>query len=463
MKRLPGKLERAFVQELETRGLAGAEQVSWRTWARYFVDFSLKYGHAPRDATTIPLFLQKLAQKGQGEAKQRDAEEAVKVLIEVLGRFPEPSPVRRGEERIVPAERSEAPAEVAGRDEGRPAGDGGGGGDVAGGSWIKQYEKLRGVLAVGQYALTTRRSYTHWIHQFQGFLRSASPEGIDSEAAGAFLTYIAQEKEVSASTQNQAFNALLFFFRNVLDREFAPEGVKRARRTKYVPQTLTRQEIDSVIAGMPAPYSLLAKLLYGCGLRQAEALDLRVHNFDFDLRVLTIHRGKGQKDRTVPLPEVLIAELRAHLEEVRGVYDGDMEKGFSGAFMPRRGSAKAWDPRAVQWQWQFFFPATRLTRVGDGGETRRFHLHSNRFATLLRKSVLELGTHKKVSAHTFRHSFASHLLMANYDIKTIQEMLGHSDIRTTMIYLQTVPSRTKKGRRSPMDLPPSDQPPQDDE
>ena len=307
----------------------------------------------------------------------------------------------------------------------------------SGASWVAEYEQLHDILAVGQYALTTRRAYTQWIRQFQGFLGSAPPAGIDSAAAAAFLTHIAREKKVGASTQNQAFNALLFFFKNVLGLEFKPEGVERAKVTKCVPQTLTRGEIDEITGLLPPPYRLLGRLMYGCGLRLAEALELRVHNFDFDLQILTIHRGKGQKDRTVPLPGVLIEDLQAHMGETREVFEADLAAGFSGAFMPMRGSAKRWDQRVKEWQWQFFFPVARLTSVKGGEELRRYHLHANRFSDLLRKAALEAGTHKKVSSHIFRHSFASHLVMANFDIKTVQEMMGHSDIRTTMIYLQT--------------------------
>jgi integron integrase len=269
-----------------------------------------------------------------------------------------------------------------------------------------------------------------------------------------FLTHLARDKGVGAATQNQAFNALLFFYRRVLEIEYAPEGVTRARRTKYVPQTLTREEIDAVISGIPAPYSLLAGLLYGCGLRLTEALTLRVHSFDFDLGVLTVHRGKGQKDRTVPLPAVLREDLSAQMRKVREVYESDLGAGYCGAFMPKGSESAAWNRRATKWEWQFFFPATELTRLTGNGDLRRYHLHPNRFGDLLRQSAKRLGTHKKISAHTFRHSFASHLLLANFDIKTIQEMLGHSDVRTTMIYVQTVPSRTKKQRVSPLDFPP---------
>ena len=480
MRELPPILVKAYTEELVALGLSQRDQGAWKRWARFYIDFSLKYKHPPRSGATLPKFQKKLASKGQGEEKRAEAGRAIVVLLKVLSRFAEPTgaaeqeagskveedpgdylvgglPERRRSGRSARStQRGETGHSEGGSADGsREVGEGA---NPGAGSWVEEYEALANAFAIGQYAPTTRRSYTHWVRQFQGFLRSASPSGIGSEDAAAFLTYIAREKGVAAATQNQAFNALLFFYRHVLGKDFKPDGVERARKTKYVPQTLTRAEIDEVAGLMPTPYSLLVRVLYGCGLRLTEALETRVHNFDFDLGLLTIHRGKGEKDRTVPLPEVLLPEFKEHLSKVRAQFAKDKAAGFAGAFMPKRGSQKNWDRRALDWQWQYFFPAARLTRVekGEEQEWRRYHLHATRFSMLLRKAVTKTGIHKKVSAHTFRHSFASHLVMANFDIKTVQEMLGHSDIRTTMIYLQTVPARTKKDRRSPLDLPPGE-------
>ncbi|MEM8956166.1 MAG: integron integrase [Verrucomicrobiota bacterium] len=461
---LPNILEKAFLDELEILEVPHQRRAHWQKWARYYIDFSLKYGYSPRDPATLDPFLAKLAAKNQGTSKQAEAAKAVTLLRQVMQRFPAPLPeVERhpnhkkskiaeqttpldhypvhGKNKHQIAEAPDNSENILQPNQAKP-----------GASWEFAYQKLADILAVKQYALATRRSYTHWIKQFQSFVASVPPDSLDSSQAARFLTHLASKKRVGASTQNQAFNALLFFFKKVLNRDFQPEGVTRARRTKYVPQILTREEIGQIAEAMPPPYTLLTKLLYGCGLRLTEALTLRVHNFDFEVRILTVHRGKGQKDRTVPLPEVLVSDLRSHLADVRDTYESDLAAGFAGAFMPVRGSQKKWDQLATQWQWQFFFPAKRLTKIKKDNQSRRYHLHSNRFSQLLREAVTSLGTHKKVSAHTFRHSFASHLLMANYDIKTIQEMLGHSDVRTTMIYLQTVPSRTKKDRQSPLDI-----------
>jgi integron integrase len=258
---------------------------------------------------------------------------------------------------------------------------------------------------------------------------------------------------VGASAQNQAFNALLFFFRHVLERDFElGDTVTRAKRRKYIPQILTQEEIEAIVMEIGYPYSLVTQLLYGCGLRLTEALSLRVQNFDFDQMVLTVRRGKGGKDRTVPIPDSLRDPLQEHLIRVETLYGTDEEHpDFLGSFMPE-GSPETWRSRSKQWPWQFFFPARTLTLVPDENGYRRYHLHSTHFGKRLRRTVRKLKFTKRVTAHTFRHSFASHLLLANYDIRTVQVMLGHSDVKTTMIYTQTVPSRTLKEQKSPLDL-----------
>ena len=195
----------------------------------------------------------------------------------------------------------------------------------------------------------------------------------------------------------------------------------------------------------------MVKLLYGCGLRISECLGLRVGCFNLDAGILTVHDGKGQKDRTVPLPAVLEEELRARLRELRILHRSDIAKGYAGVFLPARLEKKCKNaPRKFIWQW--FFPAPRLTHVEKADEYRRYHLQPSHVRNALQRVVEDLGIPKRVTPHTFRHSFASHLLRADYDIRTIQELLGHSDVKTTMIYTHTVPSRTKKERRSPLDF-----------
>jgi integron integrase len=267
-----------------------------------------------------------------------------------------------------------------------------------------------------------------------------------------FITHLAVECGVSASSQNQAFNALLFFFRNVLQKDFGEiRGVVRAKRKPYIPVVLSRQEVDAVVRNLYPPYDLVAKLLYGCGLRLSECLKLRIHNFNLDAGVLTVHDGKGKKDCTVPLPRSILPELLAQLEQVKSLHERDMQKGYAGVFLDNLLEKKYRSaPQELVLQW--FFPAKTLTTIEGLQERRRYHLHESLVQKAIKAAVRRAKLTKRVSSHTFRHSFATHLLQANYDIRTIQELLGHSDVKTTMIYTHAVPSRTVKEARSPMDF-----------
>ena len=313
--------------------------------------------------------------------------------------------------------------------------------------------KLREEIRVRHYSAKTLTSYYGWARKFQTFVRSKTPVLLDTDDVKRYLTWLAMEKKVAASTQNQAFNALLFFYRHVLGMEFGKvDGVVRAKRRKYVPVVLSRKEIDTVISKLEPPFDLIVKLLYGCGLRISECLDLRVNVFNLEMGVLTIHDGKGGKDRTVPLPEVLIPEIRSQLEVVRSTLEQDLSsENFAGTFLPHaleRKYPKA--PKEFIWQW--FFPAILLTKVSGANEFRRYHLHVSHVNKAIKTASASTTLTKRVTAYTFRHSFASHLLQANYDIRTIQKLLGHSDVQTTMIYTHTVKSSTNKEPRSPLDF-----------
>lgn len=313
-------------------------------------------------------------------------------------------------------------------------------------------ESIKNEIELRHYSKKTLKAYTLWAEKLRYFTKSKLPESLTPEDVKAFLTFLAVKKKVSASSQNQAFNALLFFFRHVLKKEFRKiEGVVRAKRKPYIPVVLSREEIDRILQNLQYPFDLVVKLLYGCGLRLSECLKLRIHNFNFDHHVLTIHDGKGKKDRTVPLPESIREDLSAQVKRVMALHDTDLKNGYSGVFLPDRIEKKYKSaPRELIWQW--FFPARELTFVSETNEYRRYHLHETHVQKAIKWAVRKSKLLKRASAHTFRHSFASHLLQANYDIRTIQELLGHSDVRTTMIYTHTVQSRTIKETKSPLDL-----------
>ena len=247
------------------------------------------------------------------------------------------------------------------------------------------------------------------------------------------------------------FNALLFLYRHILKKDFGEhKDIPRAKKSKYIPVVLSRKEIDTVLKHLRHPYGLVVKLLYGCGLRLSECVKLRVKNFNLDAGILTLH-GKGSKDRTVPIPQTIVSELRAQFEAIRKLHDEDIAAGYAGVFLEDQLEKKY--PMAVKdFIWQWFFPQQSLTVMEDTKEQRRYHLHETHVQLALYEAVRKAKLTKRVTCHTFRHSFATHLLLANYDIRTIQTLLGHSDVRTTMIYTHCVPSRTVKEAKSPLDF-----------
>ncbi len=286
----------------------------------------------------------------------------------------------------------------------------------------------------------------------QGFTRSKPPSALTVDDVKAFLTHLAVEKHVSASSQNQAFNALLFVFRHVLGKEFGRvEGVVRAKKRPYVPVVLSRDEVKRLIDRLAPPFDLPAKLLYGCGLRLFECMKLRVQDVNLEMGVLTVHDGKGQKDRTLPLPETLMPELRSQMDRAADIHRADLAAGYAGTFLPNRYEQKS-KSAALAFAWQWFFPAAKLTAIPKTSERRRYHLHESALQKALKVAVQEAAIPKRALAHTLRHSYASHLLQASYDIRTIQGLLGHSSVKTTMIYTHTVPSVTLKEAKSPSDF-----------
>ncbi|MFZ1325249.1 MAG: integron integrase [Candidatus Contendobacter sp.] len=323
---------------------------------------------------------------------------------------------------------------------------------LTGASWIGVYEGLTSAIKVRHYSPKTLCAYKIWTQKFQTFTQSKDPRLLAMDDVKDFLSFLAVHKNISASTQNQAFNALLFLFKHVLEKEFGKvEGVVRAKRRRSIPVVLSREEVDRLIARLDAPYALVAKLLYGCGLRLFECLKLRVQDLNFATMIVTVHDGKGQKDRAVPLPQALAPELRAQLDQMARVYEADLAADYAGTFLPAALETKY--PHATkEFGWQWLFPAMTLTTVPDTGEYRRYHLHETLVQKALKDAVRRSRIPKPASAHTLRHSFASHLLQANYDIRTIQEWLGHSDVRTTMIYTHTVRNSTLKVAKSPLDF-----------
>lgn len=318
-------------------------------------------------------------------------------------------------------------------------------------AWDLAVDQLAEEIKTRHYSRKTLKTYADWVRKFQRYLRYIPPNELSSVDVKKYLTYLAVQRRVAASTQNQAFNALLFLYRHVLKKDFGDQrDVPRAKKSKYIPVVLSRGEIDSILRYLEYPIDIVVNLLYGCGLRLFECLGLRIQNFNFEDGVLTVH-GKGDKDRTVPLPKTIIPDLKKQLETVSALHDQDLAAGYSGVFL-KDSLEKKYPAAAKEFIWQWFFPQKNLTSIPGTKERRRYHFHKSQVQKALKKAVRRAKITKRVTAHTFRHSFATHLLQANYDIRTIQTMLGHADVRTTMIYTPCVPSKTAKEAKSPLDF-----------
>jgi integron integrase len=472
MRTISPSLQASFIAHLKEKMVPGNTHLFYVKWLRYYLDFCEKYRCPPEQRASLQQFLLKLQAKNQTPAQQQQAGHAVSLYYELLQpqapiavacspqrtitsinptagsiragvSSPEPELPPREPNRTEqsPVERSRSPVSSQQTVNLR-----------RGVSWKEEYARLTGEIKLRHYSPKTLRAYTQWVRHYQTFTRSQDPKDLTAEHVKQFLTFLAVDRKVSASTQNQAFNALLFFHRHVLNKEFGRvEGVVRAKRKPYIPVVLSLDEIDAILKHLSTPYDLVVKLLYGCGLRLFECLHLRIHCFNFDAEVLTVHDGKGGKDRTVPLPKTILPELRAHLESLKDLHQRDLDRGYAGVFLINA-LEKKYPNAAKDFIWQWFFPALLLTRVPSTGELRRYYLHETQVQKAIKEAVGKSRITKRASAHTFRHSYASHLLQANYDIRTIQELLGHSDVRTTMIYTHTVKSVTLKEAKSPLDF-----------
>ncbi len=318
-------------------------------------------------------------------------------------------------------------------------------------AWDTIIARLADEIKTMHYSRETLKHYADWSRKFQSYLKHKAPAELSSEDVKSYLTYLAVKCKVASSTQNQAFNALLFLFRHVLKKDFGDHhDVPRAKKTNYIPTILSRPEIDSVLEHLYHPFKLVALLQYGCGLRISEGIKLRVKDFNFETGMLTI-RGKGEKVRTVPIPKKIEPDLHAQLERVKQVHEEDLKEGYAGVFLDDQLEKKY--PRASKdFIWQWLLPRESLTIIAKTGERRRYHLHKTKVQDALFAAVRKAKLTKRVTSHTFRHSYATHLLQAGYDLRTIQKLLGHADIRTTMIYLHCVPGRPEKEVKSPLDF-----------
>ena len=469
MQTIPTDILKHFSAVLEKRAVPATSYADYRKWLRYYIDFRSRYTLPDARSEQVRMFVQKLQEKGKTSEQQNQAAQALSLFFESQTESTSPhcnakpiptltrplkgkkiissSPLKEVVFPVRDGAKEEGTAQRSGRrfnerrcleKSGSP-------------DWDKIIDDLATEIKTRNYSRKTLKAYADWSRKFQRYLKNKPTESLASADVKAYLTDLAVNCKLAASTQNQAFNALLFLYRNILKQDFSiHKDIPRAKKSSCIPVVLSRKEINAVLARLKHPYNLAVRVLYGCGLRLFECVNLRVKDFNFDAGILTV-RGKGNKSRTVPIPQKIVPELTAQLETVKKLHDEDIASGYSGVFLEDELEKKY--PRAAkELTWQWFFPQSSLTLTAVTNERRRYHLHEKNIQEALYEAVRLAKLTKPVTSHTFRHSFATHLLQANYDIRTIQELLGHSNVKTTMIYTHCVPSRTVKEVKSPLDF-----------
>jgi integron integrase len=302
---------------------------------------------------------------------------------------------------------------------------------------IKLIENVRNVIRMKHYSIRTEETYVSWIKRYIFFHDKRHPSEMNEKEISEFLTYLAVKKNVAASTQNQAFNALLFLYKKVLKKDIGLiDDVERAKKPSKLPVVFTKKETADILlridGGKGSFKWLMANLLYGSGLRLMECVRLRVKDIDFEMNQITVRSGKGNKDRITMLPEKLKEPLRQHLNKVKALHEDDLKKGYGSVYLPFALEQK-YKNASRAWAWQYVFPSSKLSKDPRSEKTRRHHLAESSLQKAVKSAIYSAGVIKTGNCHTFRHSFATHLLEDGYDIRTVQELLGHKDVRTTMV------------------------------
>lgn len=311
-------------------------------------------------------------------------------------------------------------------------------------------DQVRDRIRARHYSIRTEETYLRWVKDFILFHGKRHPSEMGAGEVRDYLSHLAVKRNVAASTQNQALSAIIFLYREVLDIKLEwVEGVERAKKPARLPVAFTRAEVQAVLARLDGTKWLMASLLYGAGLRLMECVRLRVKDVEFTRRQITVRDGKGGKDRVTVLPNAAVEPLMRHLTRVRALHEQDVEAGFGAASLPHA-LARKYPNAGRELGWQFVFPASHRSVDPRTGLERRHHITESVLQRAVKQAIREAGINKPGSCHTFRHSFATHLLEDGYDIRTLQELLGHADVKTTMIYTHVL-NRGGKGVRSPID------------
>ena len=414
-------------------------------WAKDFDSFLQGKPLRDRSRRDIEAFLSDLGKRqGIADWQVRQAEHALRILYEIF--LPQYAPERQT--AIVPNGKhpsQEASAKMEGfRDQ------------VIPGEVERQFPELLGAVRnevrSRHYSYRTETSYLDWVRRFIAFHGYANPRGLDASAAvKTYLDYLAVEREVAASTQNQALNALVFFYGQVMGKPVGEiEEFVRAKRPRRLPEVMTRDEVQMLLSKMSGVTGLMAGLMYGSGLRLMECVRLRVKDIDFAQHQVMVRDGKGQKDRVTMLPERFAAPLQEHLVRVKAIYEQDLAQGTAGVYLWPALQRK-YPNAGKEWIWQYAFPAKSLSVDPRSGKVRRHHINENLVQKAVKEASAQAAINKRVSCHTLRHFFATHLLEARYDIRTVQELLGHANVVTTMIYTHVL-NRPGLSVKSPADI-----------
>ncbi len=314
----------------------------------------------------------------------------------------------------------------------------------------KLLDLVREIMRTRHYSIRTEQTYINWIKRFIFFHQKRHPKDMGAAEVGAFLTDLATKRNVTSSTQNQALNSIIFLYKHVLKADLGKlEGITRASAPKRLPAVLTQDEVKQILSAMTGTYRLMASLLYGTGMRVMELLRLRVKDVDFSRRTVTVREGKGDKDRVTMLPENLSKHLSEHLIRVRLLHEEDIKRGQGRVYLPNALKIK-YPNLERSWSWQYVFPAKSLSKDPRTGQVNRHHIHESAFQKAVKQAIQLARITKHAGPHTFRHSFATHLLEAGYDIRTVQELLGHKHVQTTMIYTHVL-NRPGVSVKSPLD------------
>lgn len=314
---------------------------------------------------------------------------------------------------------------------------------------MKLLDQVRVELRTGHYSLKTEESYVSWIKRFIIFNNKIHPDKLGSEEIKNYLNYLALERKVSAATQNQALNGILFLYKNILKRDVGwIDGIKHSQRKKHLPVVLTKDEIRKIFDNLEGIPLLISKLLYGSGMRLHECLKLRLQDIDLEFRTITVRDGKGEKDRITVLPDSLIAEIKEQTKKTINLFNMDKKEGNIEVPLPYALSTK-YPNAGKEFNWQYLFPARSLVYNKDEKKRYRVHLHESGYQKAFKEAARKAKVLKQATPHTLRHSFATHLLQSGYDIRTVQELLGHSSVKTTMIYTHVL--NRGIGVRSPLD------------